>query len=92
MKSDLNCLMEARGLSAIYIPGADVQPVTCRLNGIDIHYASVLQKRGGQPVLFVGPMERQEAAKTGLHFIRSTNSAGRTSSRRQRATATPSNT
>lgn len=70
MKKDLDRLMEERGIDALTVSGT---PKTSR----DLYYlagpikvtgARVVKKRGEQPVLIVGSMERDEAAKSGLEL------------------------
>lgn len=68
MRADLDRLMEARGLQAVIVTGGEFHN-TLRAylsNGIDIHNGVVVKKRGAAPVLFVGGMELEEAAKSGI--------------------------
>jgi Xaa-Pro aminopeptidase len=68
MKSDLDHLMEEKGLDAILITGpAQHNPPMVYLTG-PIHTTSgdLIKKRGSDPILFYNPMERDEAAKTGF--------------------------
>jgi Xaa-Pro aminopeptidase len=68
MKSDLDRLMQARGLQAFLVAG-DESPNPIRnymTNGAHITGGIVLKKLGAQPVLVVGSMETEEAAKSGL--------------------------
>ena len=71
MKSDLDTLMQSRNLDAILITGnADHNPPMYYLTGGGhISAATLIKKRGGEPVLFCKDMERDEAAKTGLKII-----------------------
>lgn len=68
MKSDLDALMQANHLDAILITGAvQHNPAMYYLTGgAHITSADLIKKRGMSPVLFHNPMERDEAAKTGL--------------------------
>lgn len=68
MKQDIDRLMKERGIDALTVSGT---PRTCR----DIYYlvgpialsgCRVVKKMGEEPVLIVGGMERDEAAKSGL--------------------------
>lgn len=68
MRSDLDRLMAARELQAILVTGGE-QPNTARRylsNGVDIHGGMTIKKHGAEPVLIVGIMEVEEAAKSGL--------------------------
>ena len=71
MKSDLDFLMQSRNLDAILITGnADHNPPMYYLTGGGhISAATLIKKRGEEPVLFCNDMERDEAAKTGLKII-----------------------
>lgn len=68
MKSDLDRLMEARGLDVLLICGDEhANPPRAYLtNGAMITGGYVLRKRGGSPMLVVNPMEIEEAARSGL--------------------------
>ena len=68
MKSDLDKLMQERGFDAIVIMGHAEGNHTLKYmtNGVKVTEAIVLKKRDQQPVLICGPMERDEAAKSGL--------------------------
>lgn len=67
MRADLDRLMEERGIDAVMTTqGENEDPVRTYLaNGTDFH-GMALKKRGTEPVLIVNPMERDEAAKSGL--------------------------
>lgn len=69
MKKDLDTLMEAKGLDAILVVGpAAHNPAMHYFTG-NVHVGvtgRLVKKRGEEPVLFYSPMERDEAAKTGL--------------------------
>ena len=68
MKSDLNELMEARNLDALLVLGDALHnPSMVYFTGVThVTDGALLLKRGEEPVLFFNPMERDEAAKTGL--------------------------
>jgi Xaa-Pro aminopeptidase len=68
MKSDLNSLMETRGIDALLITGpAQQNPAMVYLTGIHhLSEADLIFKRGEQPTLFYRSMERDEAALSGL--------------------------
>jgi len=69
MKSDLDRLMAERNYDALLVTGGTANnPAMYYLaNGASITERSVLvKKRGQEPVLFVGSMERDEAARSGL--------------------------
>lgn len=70
MRSDLDRLMEARGIDAVMTTqGENEDPVRTYLaNGVDFH-GMVIKKRGAPPVLIANPMERDEAAKSGLQVF-----------------------
>jgi Xaa-Pro aminopeptidase len=67
MKSDLDRLMDARGMDVLLtLPGENEDPYRTYLaNGVDFA-GLVVKKRGAPPVLVCNPMERDEAAKSGL--------------------------
>ncbi len=68
MKTDLDPLMEAHAIDALWITGPALQnPAMVYLTGRrHLTGADLIKKRGETPVLFHGPMERDEAAKSGL--------------------------
>ena len=68
MKSDLDQLMETQDLDAILVTGpAQHNPSMAYLTGTGhLTGADLIKKRGSDPVLFYYPMERDEAAKSGL--------------------------
>jgi Xaa-Pro aminopeptidase len=68
MKIDLDKLMQERDLDAILITGpAQHNPAMVYMTGGGhVSYADLIIKRGTAPVLFYNPMERDEAAKSGL--------------------------
>jgi Xaa-Pro aminopeptidase len=67
MKSDLDSLMTAQNLEAILITGpAQHNPPMVYLTGQVHMTGDLIKKRGAPPVLFCNPMEREEAARSGL--------------------------
>ncbi len=68
MKSDIDSLMQARGLDAILItgPGQHNPPMVYLTGGAHLTSADLFKRIGEPPVLFCNPMERDEAARTGL--------------------------
>lgn len=68
MKQNLDALMESRSLDALLVTGpAHHNPDMYYFTG-DAHLSNgdLLLKRGGKPVLYFNPMERDEAARTGM--------------------------
>jgi Xaa-Pro aminopeptidase len=68
MKQDLDRLMQERGLEALWIAGpASHNPAMVYFTGVaNITRADLIKKQGQPPILFHYPMEREEAARTGL--------------------------
>ena len=68
MKSDLNRLMEEKGYKAVLVTGpAQHNPAMVYMTGGGhMTHADLILPLGGEPVLFHNPMERDEAAATGL--------------------------
>jgi Xaa-Pro aminopeptidase len=68
MKSDLDALMRANQLDALWVMGsADHNPAMVYLTGGGhLTRADLIKKAGQTGILFHGMMERDEAAKTGL--------------------------
>jgi Xaa-Pro aminopeptidase len=68
MKLDLDRLMTDRNLDALWITGpANHNPAMVYFTGVaNITRADLIKKRNEPPVLFHYPMEREEAARTGL--------------------------
>jgi Xaa-Pro aminopeptidase len=68
MKTDLDALMQENNIDAILITGpAQHNPAMVYMTNIGhVSYADLIKKRGEAPVLFYNPMERDEAAKSGL--------------------------
>jgi Xaa-Pro aminopeptidase len=71
MKQDLDRLMEQRGLDAALVVGAvHGNPAMYYMtNGAGLTRGWVLKKRGEKPVLLCSPMEREEAAASGLAIV-----------------------
>lgn len=68
MKSDFDRLMEERDLAALIV-AVDHNyspPLDCLAGNIHISTGLVMKPRGAEPVLFVNPMEIEEAAASGL--------------------------
>ena len=71
MKSDLDALMQARGLDALLIFG-DVEQNPAMyyfVGGGHVSGALLIKKAHKEPVLFYNDMERDEAAKSGLKIV-----------------------
>jgi Xaa-Pro aminopeptidase len=68
MKSDLDDLMLARNFDAILVFGdaENNPPMTYLTGGGHVTAATLIKKRGNEPVLFCNAMERDEAAKSNL--------------------------
>src|SRR4030066_1428394 len=68
MKNDLDSLMAAQNLDAILVTGpAQHNPAMVYMTGgAHLTGADLIKKRGEEPTLFCYPMERDEAARTGL--------------------------
>ena len=71
MKRDLDRLMEERGLDAVVVGGATHgNPAMYYMtNGAALTGGHVIKKRGGEPVLLCSPIEREEAAASGLSIV-----------------------
>ncbi|HUV88517.1 MAG TPA: aminopeptidase P family protein, partial [Anaerolineae bacterium] len=71
MKRDLDSLMEARGLDAIFVAGAvhGNPAMVYMTNGASLTSGFVLKKRGAEPVLLCWPIEREVAASSGLALV-----------------------
>ncbi len=69
MKSDLDDLMYEKNLDAILItgPGRHNPAMVYMTGGCQLTNADIIKKQGQPPILFHYPMERDEAAKSGLH-------------------------
>lgn len=68
MKSELDQLMAEQNIDALLItgPAAHNPAMYYMAGGAHLTQGDVIKKRGEAPVLFYWPMERDEAAKTGL--------------------------
>jgi Xaa-Pro aminopeptidase len=68
MKQDLDALMESANLDALLVSGpATRNPAMFYFTGnVHVGYGDLVKLRGQEPVLFCNPMEREEAARTGL--------------------------
>lgn len=71
MKSELDTLMQARNMDAFIVFGhaENNPPMTYLTGGGHVSHATVIKKRGEEPIYFFGDMERDEAAKSGLKLI-----------------------
>jgi len=71
MKNDLTGLMERENIDAIWILGsATHNPAMMYFTGaVHLGSADLILKSGEEPVIFCNPMERDEAASTGLKVI-----------------------
>jgi Xaa-Pro aminopeptidase len=68
MKSNLDKIMEAHNLDAMLVtgPAQHNPPMVYMTGGGHLTGGDLVKKRGEAPILFYNPMERDEAAKTGL--------------------------
>ena len=68
MKSELDALMQARGLDALVVLGSAEHnpPMYYFVGGGHVSDALLVKKCGAAPVLFYHDMEREEAARSGL--------------------------
>jgi Xaa-Pro aminopeptidase len=71
VKRDLDRLMEERGLDAAFVGGAvhGNPAMHYMTDGVGLTRGFVIKKRGDEPVLLCWPMEREEAAATGLAVV-----------------------
>ncbi len=71
MKRDIDRLMQERGIDVAVVEGAVKGNATMfyMVNGASISNATVIKKRGEEPVLICGSMEREEAAQSGLRTV-----------------------
>ena len=71
MKSDLDARMQTNNLDAIIVIGNATHnpPMYYLTGGGHISGATLIKKRGSDPVLYCNDMERGEAAKSGLKVI-----------------------
>jgi len=68
MRSDLDALMQSAELDAILItgPAQHNPPMYYLTGGVHLTQAELIKLRNEEPILFFNPMERDEAAQTGL--------------------------
>jgi Xaa-Pro aminopeptidase len=68
MKQDLDAIMLASQLDALLVtgPAQHNPPMYYMTGGAHLTHADVIKKQGSEPILFYAPMEREEAAATGL--------------------------
>jgi Xaa-Pro aminopeptidase len=68
MKSDIDQIMQSRQVDAILVtgPAQHNPPMVYLTGGGHLTNADLIKRRGSDPVLHYFPMERDEAAKTGL--------------------------
>jgi len=71
MKQDLDRLMEERGLDAALVGGKALgnPAMVYMTNGAGVSGGYVIKKRGQEPVLVCSPIEREEAAASGLTVV-----------------------
>lgn len=71
MKSDIDALMQAKNLDALVVFGNAEHnpPMYYFTGGGHVSHATVIKKRGEEPIYFHADMERDEAAKSGLKRI-----------------------
>ena len=71
MKRDIDRLMKERGLDAAVVLGKVLGNPTMFsvVNGAKLSHAFVIRKRGEEPVLLCGTMEREEAEASGLRTV-----------------------
>jgi len=71
VKQDIDCLLQERGLDAALVAGAvHGNPAMYYMtNGAGLTSGFVLKKRGEKPLLLCWPMEREEAAASGLAVV-----------------------
>ena len=71
MKRDLDCFMEKRDLDALVVtgPSRDNPAMAYMANGARLTRGYVIKKRGEEPILLCSPIERDEAAASGLAVV-----------------------
>jgi len=71
VKRDLDRLMQERGLDAAIVWGTVKGNSTMSyiVNGAKLSHVMVVKKRGQDPILFCGTMEREEAEESGLPVV-----------------------
>ncbi len=70
MKNDIDRLMEERDLDVLFVSGpATHNPAMHYFTGnVHVNQAYLIKERGKAPLLFCNPMEREEAAKSGMEI------------------------
>lgn len=67
MKTDIDALTQANNLDALWVMGLGSTTLPwCIDGGGHLTNADLIKKRGQPAILFHAPMERDEAARTGL--------------------------
>lgn len=71
MKKDIDRLMRKNNVTALWISGAanHNSAMVYLTGGVHVTGADLFYRPGKKPVLFHGPMERDEAAKTGYRLV-----------------------
>jgi Xaa-Pro aminopeptidase len=71
MKQEIDALMQQQQADALWISGAALHnpSMVYFTGGIHVTQADLFYRPGQEPVLFCGPMERDEAAKTGFRLM-----------------------
>jgi Xaa-Pro aminopeptidase len=71
MLSDLDSLMESANIAALLVVGASRHnpAMSYFTGGASLTHADLVKVRGEAPVIFYHPMEREEAARSGLRTI-----------------------
>ncbi len=71
MRSDIDALMQTKNIDALMIFGNAEHnpPMYYFTGGGHVSHATLIKKRGSEPVLFHGDMERDEATKSGLKCV-----------------------
>ena len=71
MKSDLDAIMQSRDMDAFIVFGnaENNPPMYYLTGGGHVSHATIIKKRGEEPVYFYNDMERDEAAKSGLKTV-----------------------
>lgn len=71
MKSDLDALMQRDGLDALLVVGGSSHnpAMAYFIGSAHLTQADLIKKRGAPPILFCSPIERDEAARSGLEVV-----------------------
>jgi Xaa-Pro aminopeptidase len=71
MKSDLQQLMQKKNIDVIWVQGPAVHnsAMAYFTGNVHVSQADLFLRRGLDPVLFCNPMEREEAASTGIETV-----------------------